>query len=123
MLDDEDRDSQLDLLRTHQHALSIYLRQQTKQGGEAQASMAVMFGIDEARENIRRIKEDLRKNGVEVEDRPNDTPHTSDPERFRLQVLQALARLEEPDAPTKKFPPSMVATKLEVSDIQLQENI
>jgi len=94
MLDDEDRDSQLELLKSHQRTLSILLRQQAKQGGEGYALPGVISGIEEAREHIRRIKEELRKNGVEVDEGPNDTPYTAEPERSRLQILQALASLE-----------------------------
>jgi hypothetical protein len=94
MLDDEDRNDQLELLKSHRHTLSILLHQQAKQGGEGYALPGVINGIKEAREHIRHIKEELRKNGVEVEDGPNDTPYTSEPERSRLQILQALVSLE-----------------------------
>jgi hypothetical protein len=71
MPDQEEVDSQIELLTVYRRSLSRYLRQQA-QLGEAYAPPAVFEGIQEARENIRRIKGILRSWGVKIEDHPND---------------------------------------------------
>jgi hypothetical protein len=71
MPDQEEVDSQIELLTVYRRNLSRYLRQQA-QLGEAYAPPAVFEGIQEARENIHRIKRILRFWGVNIEDHPND---------------------------------------------------
>jgi hypothetical protein len=71
MPDQEEVDGQIELLTVYRRSLSRYLRQQA-QLGEAYAPLAVFEGIQEARENIRRIKGILRFWGVNIEDHPND---------------------------------------------------
>jgi hypothetical protein len=59
------------LLATHRKTLSIYVEQQAKLGS-TYAPPGVQNGIDEAREEIRRIKTLLRDANVEVTDYLND---------------------------------------------------
>jgi hypothetical protein len=71
MADNEDIVQQETLLATYRRSLALYLEQLAQQGG-AYATPALLNGITEARENIRRIKTGLRKRGVKVEDFVND---------------------------------------------------
>jgi eukaryotic-like serine/threonine-protein kinase len=71
-LDPEARSQQLTLLATHRRTLAHLVAQAAQYGGEVFAPPSTANGIAEARANIGRIKAILRKNGVQVEDAPND---------------------------------------------------
>jgi hypothetical protein len=76
MLSSEEIAEQQQLLATHRRTLAVYLRQQA-QIGQAYSPPALINGIDETREQIRRIKEALKAAGVVV---PND-PDDEEPQR------------------------------------------
>src|SRR6266545_6112977 len=69
-LDQETINAQLDLLAVHRRTLAVYLRQQAQLG--VLAPPGIVNGIAEAQSAIRHIKEQLRVDGVPVEDEPND---------------------------------------------------
>lgn len=75
MLDQDEIDSQQERLATHRRTLAYYLNQEAKLG-EAYTPPGVFHGIDEARDEIRRIKQILRAQGVTVEDYPDDDGQT-----------------------------------------------
>jgi len=71
MSSDQDTiNAQLDLLAVHRRTLAVYLRQQAQLG--VLAPPGIVNGIAEAQSAIRHIKEQLRVDGVPVEDEPND---------------------------------------------------
>jgi eukaryotic-like serine/threonine-protein kinase len=70
MLDQETINGQRELLAAHRRTLAVYLRQQAELG--VLAPPGVVNGIAETQSTIRRIKEQLRADGVPVEDEPND---------------------------------------------------
>lgn len=72
MSNQQEIDSQLELLEAHRQTLSVYLKQLAIHGGEGNLPPAVMNGIQDARTNIRNIKKNLRDWGVKVADHPND---------------------------------------------------
>lgn len=72
MATQDEIEDQKALLETHRQTLTIYLRQLAKTG-TAHAPPGLMHGINEARENIRRIKAILRSWSVSIEDHPDDT--------------------------------------------------
>src|SRR3982751_451351 len=72
MLDQEAIAQQQTLLATHRRTLAHLLEQAAQYGGEVFAPPQTANGIAEARQQTRRIKAVLRKNGVQVEDDPND---------------------------------------------------
>src|SRR5215217_7100055 len=69
-LDQETIKAQLELLAAHRRTLAVYLRQQAELG--VLAPPGVFNGIAETQSAIRGIKEQLRADGVPVEDEPND---------------------------------------------------
>src|SRR5687768_2803825 len=69
---DQETTEQLDLLAAYRRTLAHLLQQAAQYGGEVFAPPQTANGIAEARQQIRRIKAVLRKNGVQVEDDPND---------------------------------------------------
>jgi len=69
-LDQDTIKAQLDLLAAHRRTLAVYLRQQAERG--VLAPPGVVNGIAETQSAIRRIKDQLRADGVPVEDQPND---------------------------------------------------
>jgi hypothetical protein len=69
-LDQETINAQLELLAAHRRTLAVYLRQQAQLG--VLAPPGVFNGIAEAQSAIRHIKEQLRADGVPIEDEPND---------------------------------------------------
>lgn len=71
MPEQADIEDQQSLLRTYRRTLSIYLRQRVELGG-GYAPPGLINGIDDARENIARLKTILRQWGAPVEDLPND---------------------------------------------------
>jgi nucleoside phosphorylase len=70
---DDIRD-QKQLLAAHRRTVARCLRKIALQGGEPYATLADQASLQEARDNIRRIKEVLRGWGVLVEDHPDDEP-------------------------------------------------
>lgn len=71
MSDQEAIQGQQQLLRTYRKTLAILLDQKAIQTS-AFVPPGVIHGIDEARDNIRTIKQQLRDSGVVVEDVPGD---------------------------------------------------
>jgi len=71
-LDQEAITQQLALLAAHRRTLAHLLQQAAQFGGEVFAPPQTANGIAEARQQLRRIKAVLRKNGVQVDDDPND---------------------------------------------------
>jgi effector-associated domain 7 (EAD7)-containing protein len=71
MLNNEDIEHNLSLLITHRRTLSIYL-ERLAITGRANMQPEVAHGIQEARRNIRSIKEYLRSYGISISDDPND---------------------------------------------------
>src|SRR5262245_50678761 len=69
-LDQETTNAQLDLLASHHQRLALLLQQQAK--FVAYTPPYVLIDIQEARSTIARMKEQLRADGVAVEDEPND---------------------------------------------------
>jgi hypothetical protein len=78
MPEQADIDDQQSLLRTYRRTLSIYLRQRVELGA-GYAPPGLIHGIDDARENIRRLKSILRQWGAAVEDLPSDEESTPAP--------------------------------------------
>jgi Reverse transcriptase (RNA-dependent DNA polymerase) len=62
----------LELLTVNRKTLSIYLKQQAVLGGTGYSSPGIVHGIEECRNNIRKIKSTLRKWDVKFEDLPYD---------------------------------------------------
>ncbi|MEM8535600.1 MAG: hypothetical protein AAGF95_32515 [Chloroflexota bacterium] len=71
MPDKEDIEHQRELLAIHRRTLAQYLKQRAALS-EAYTPPGVTYGIEEARKNIRRIKQNLRNWGETVEDHPDD---------------------------------------------------
>lgn len=71
MPDGEDIRAQQELLEAHRRTLAVYLKQRAIHS-EAYTPPAVEQGIDEARRQIRAIKNTLRGWGVQVADHPDD---------------------------------------------------
>jgi len=69
-LDQEAITQQLALLAAHRRTLAVYLRQQAELG--VLAPPGIINGIVETQNVILRIKDQLRADGVLVEDEPND---------------------------------------------------
>src|SRR5690242_18857478 len=69
-LDQETINGQLELLAAHRRTLAVYLRQHAQLG--VLAPPGVVNGIVETQSAIRTIKEQLRADGMSVEDEPND---------------------------------------------------
>jgi tetratricopeptide (TPR) repeat protein len=88
-LDQETINAQLELLAVHRRTLVVYLRQQAQLG--VLAPPGVFNGIAETQSAIRRIKEQLRADGVPVEDHPDDERpvHMSAPLSPALHQLRA----------------------------------
>lgn len=76
MLSPEEIAEQQQLLVTHRRTLAIYLKQQAMLG-RAYSPPALINGIEEARNNIRRIKRRLNAAGVVIPDDPDDDSFTS----------------------------------------------
>src|SRR4051794_41074555 len=72
MLDSDTINLQTTLLATHRRTLAHLLEQAAQYGGGGVTPTHTVNGIAEARANISRIKAFLRKNGVQVEDGPDD---------------------------------------------------
>lgn len=70
LLDQDTIAQQLALLAAHRRTLAVYLRQQAELG--VLAPPGVVNGIDETQRFIRCIKEQLRADGILIEDEPND---------------------------------------------------
>lgn len=73
-LDPETIDQQQKLLATYRRTLDQLLIQAAQYGGEPFAPPAVANGIAEAREQIDRIKIELRASDLVVPDQPGDSP-------------------------------------------------
>jgi hypothetical protein len=71
MLSSEEIAEQQQLLATHRRTLAVYLRQRA-QIGQAYSPPALINGIDETREHIRRIKEALKAAGITAPNDPDD---------------------------------------------------
>lgn len=69
----EDISEQIELLSAHRRTLALYLKQQATLG-ETFTPTSIIYGIDDSRQNIQRIKENLRHWGVSVEDSTLDEP-------------------------------------------------
>src|SRR5262245_8553318 len=82
------------LLETYRHTLAIYLRQQGEFGGVAYCPPAVLNGIDEARQNIARIKALLQDAQIDVDDDPDDeAPAGWVPNRREHNVARSPGRM------------------------------
>ncbi len=99
MLDQDAIEQQRQLLITHRRTLTHLLKQQATLTS-AHTPPGIAHGIDEARENIRRIKTTLRISGVEVDDYPDDEPPTPSSGRDLLteQRLQNSTLVAPPSA-------------------------
>jgi hypothetical protein len=71
MLSQDDIAQQIERLRVYRRSLAHYLNQRAIQG-KAFVQPGVAHGIDEAREEIRRLKAALRGWGASVDDHPDD---------------------------------------------------
>jgi NB-ARC domain len=71
MSDQEAIQSQLKILAAHRRTLAHYLRQEAL-AGPAHVKPEIGHGISEARDHIRRIKANLRRWGIAIEDLPDD---------------------------------------------------
>jgi hypothetical protein len=71
----EDIFQQRKLLEFHRKTLAVYIEQRAKKGMETEP--ATFHGIDEARSNIRRVKDILHAWGETVADHPDDEPEIS----------------------------------------------
>jgi eukaryotic-like serine/threonine-protein kinase len=69
-LDQDTINTQLELLATHRRRLDYLFQQQAKLG--AHTPYHIITDVEEAQADIRRIKGQLRADGVPVEDEPND---------------------------------------------------
>jgi hypothetical protein len=74
MLNQEDIDNQQQLLATHRRTLAHLLQQAAKYGGVSYVPPIVIHGIDEARGEIKQVKEILRSSGVDFADALDDEP-------------------------------------------------
>jgi len=83
---------QLQLLNEHRDTLTHYLRQQAMLG-TAHTPPAITHGIQDARDNIQRIKNVLRQWNVQVEDHPDDEDHSN-------EKLNKPARSSKPNVPS-----------------------
>jgi CheY-like chemotaxis protein len=72
MLTQEDINQQQELLKIYRANLKHLLIQVAQYGGESVSPIPTINSINEARNNIGRIKELLRNNGVAVENHPDD---------------------------------------------------
>jgi hypothetical protein len=91
MLDQEAIEQQRQILVVHRRTLAHLLTQQATLTS-AYTPPGVMQGIEEARENIRRIKAVLRINGLQVNDHPDDEP-------FLSSQLGEMLQAEKPQKP------------------------
>jgi hypothetical protein len=82
MLSPEEIAEQQKLLAAHRRTLAIYLRQQAEIG-RAYSPPALINGIDDTREQIRRIKATFRAAGVMVAEDPDDEEPQAPPRRLR----------------------------------------
>src|SRR5690349_8473198 len=89
----EEIKQQQDLLAAHRRTLAHSLKQQALLG-IAQTPPGVVHGIEEAREQIRRVKSVLRGWGVPVEDLPDDgdAPHAGEAHMDAINRLAAQMR-------------------------------
>jgi hypothetical protein len=78
MLSQEDIDEQLELLRIYRWSLQHYLKQQAM-FGPAYVPLHIAFSIDDARDNIGRIKTKLRNWGQTIEDLAGDEAPVAQP--------------------------------------------
>jgi len=92
----EDIDVQQELLATHRRNLSNYLRQQARIGVDY-VPPAILNGIQDARDNIRRIKKVLRGWNIRVEDHPNDEAFT-----HRLEYPNSPLRIPGTSSPVNR---------------------
>src|SRR5215212_2151394 len=90
MPDQDTITNQLELLHTHRRTLHQLLKQEA-QIGEAFIPPALANGIADARDEIARLKADLRRWDVRVEDEPADAV-----EETALLVVQPVARSAHP---------------------------
>jgi nucleoside phosphorylase len=120
IMNEEALRSQLERLAIHRENLAVLLDQQARTGGKAHASLAVIGGIREQRDYIRRIKHTLRTAGEVVEDMPDDSeeqvplpPHnqikpstaqTSPAQQDQVDVLIIAPLREEREAVLAKLP-------------------
>jgi DNA anti-recombination protein RmuC len=72
MLTQEDISHQQELLNIYRTNLKHLLLQVARYGGEVVSPLPVINDINQTRDNISRIKELLRSNGVSVDDHPDD---------------------------------------------------
>ena len=72
MPNQEEISNQVELLRVHRQTLAHLLRQQAAQGGSAFASISVLNGIQDCRNQIQRIKQILSEWKVAFENHPDD---------------------------------------------------
>jgi len=82
----EELSTQIDLLQTHRRTLAHYLKQQALHGA-AYTPPAVTHGIEDARDNIQRIKAILQSWGHSVEDEPNDNEDEADGQTDDLSLI------------------------------------
>jgi hypothetical protein len=73
MLSQNEIAQQQQILQSHRRTLALYLGQQGLLGA-AHISPGIANGIQEARDNIRRIKAILQEQGILVADHPDDEP-------------------------------------------------
>jgi hypothetical protein len=85
MLEPEEIDEQQQLLVTYRRTLAVYLQQQAEIG-RAYSPPALINGINETRDNIRRIKSLLGTSGITVAEDPDDDEAPPPP---RLRILSA----------------------------------
>jgi tetratricopeptide (TPR) repeat protein len=92
MSNPEEIAQQCDLLTTHRRTLAYYLKQQAG-FGDLYTPPAVAHGIDEARAQIRRIKQVLRDWNAPADEHPDDEPpalsRSAEPAPARTPQLQA----------------------------------
>ncbi len=74
MSDDDSRATQQELLATYRRTLQHLLEQAAQYGGELFAPPQTASGLYQAREQIRGLKEFLRRQGADVEDLPGEEP-------------------------------------------------
>ena len=77
MLSEDDISQQQTLLGTYRANLGHLLIQAAQFGGELSSPLPIINNLREVRENIHRIKETLRTNGVTVDDHPDDERQNS----------------------------------------------
>jgi len=78
-MNEEELREQRELLAIYRQNLAVYLNQQARVGGRAHASLVIIGGIREARDDIRRIKHMLRSAGEVVKDMPDDEEQQAPP--------------------------------------------